>query len=130
MKKFYFILLLFISFACRNVSSDENSNQTLNKPLKDSTPDRTLHSMKGFELYVWEKKGQIYYSLLRGTNRIKSYEEIHNANVVVTDLNSIKQKIDSIAPGESIIFHYENIDTAKVLSLKDYMRSRNIEVYN
>ena len=128
--KFYLILLLLISFACRNVSSDENSNQTLNNPARDSTSDRMLRSMKGFELYVWEKKGEIYYSLLRGTNRIKSYEEIHNAKVVVNDLKSIKQKIDSISSGESIIIHYENIDTAKVQSLKDYIRNRNIEVYN
>jgi len=128
--KFYLILLLLISFACRNVSSDENSNQTLNNPARDSTSDRMLRSMKGFELYVWEKKGEIYYSLLRGTNRIKSYEEIHNTKVVVNDLKSIKQKIDSISSGESIIIHYENIDTAKVQSLKDYIRNRNIEVYN
>ena len=128
--KFYLILLLLISFACRNVSSDENSNQTLNNPARDSTSDRMLRSMKGFELYVWEKKGEIYYSLLRGTNRIKSYDEIHNAKVVVNDLKSIKQKIDSISSGESIIIHYENIDTAKVQSLKDYIRNRNIEVYN
>ena len=128
--KFYLILLLLISFACRNVSSDENSNQTLNNPARDSTSDRMLRSMKGFELYVWEKKGEIYYSLLRGTNRIKSYEEIHNAKVVVNDLKSIKQKIESISSGESIIIHYENIDTAKVQSLKDYIRNRNIEVYN
>ena len=128
--KFYLILLLLISFACRNVSSDENSHQTLNNSSRDSTSDRMLRSMKGFELYVWEKKGEIYYSLLRGTNRIKSYEEIHNTKVVVNDLKSIKQKIDSISSGESIIIHYENIDTTKVQSLKDYIRNRNIEVYN
>ena len=128
--KFYLILLLLISLACHNVSSDENSHQTSNNSPRDSVSDRMLHSMKGFELYVWERKGEIYYSLLRGTNRIKSYEEIHNAKVVVNDLKSIKQKIDSISPGESIIIHYENIDTTKVQSLKDYIRNRNIEVYN
>lgn len=121
---------MVISFGCHNVSSGKNSNQTLNNSSKDSVPDRMLHSMKGFELYVWEKEGEIYYSLLRGTNRIKSYEEIHNEKVVVKDLNSIKQKIDSISPGESIIFKYENIDTIKVQSLKDYIRNRNIEVHN
>ena len=128
--KFYLILLLLASFACHNVSSDKNSDQTSTVPPKDSASDRTLRSMKGFELYVWEKNGEIYYSLLRGTNRIKSYDEIHNAKMVVNDLKSIKDKIDSISPGESIIFKYENIDTSKVQSLKDYIRNRNIEVYN
>ena len=127
--KFYLILLLLISLACHN-SRDENSYQTSNNSPRDSVSDRMLHSMKGFELYVWETKGEIYYSLLRGTNRIKSYEEIHKAKSVVNDLESIKQKIDSISPGESIIIHYENIDTTKVQSLKDYIRSRNLEVYN
>ena len=128
--KFYLILLLLILLACHNDRSDKNSQQTLNNPSKDSASDRMLHSMKGFELYVWEEKGEIHYCLLRGTNRIKSYNEIHDAKVVVNDLNSIKQKIDSISPGESIIFKYENIDTTKVQSLKDYIRNRNIEVYN
>jgi len=123
------ILLLLISLACHN-SRDENSYQTSNNSPRDSVSDRMLHSMKGFELYVWETKGEIYYSLLRGTNRIKSYEEIHKAKSVVNDLKSIKQKIDSISPGESIIIHYENIDTTKVQSLKNYIRNRNIEVYN
>ena len=123
------ILLLLISLACHN-SRDENSYQTSNNSPRDSVSDRMLHSMKGFELYVWETKGEIYYSLLRGTNRIKSYEEIHKAKSVVNDLESIKQKIDSISPGESIIIHYENIDTTKVQSLKNYIKNRNIEVYN
>ena len=127
--KFYLILLLLISLACHN-SRDENSYQTSNNSPRDSVSDRMLHSMKGFELYVWETKGEIYYSLLPGTNRIKSYEEIHKAKSVVNDLESIKQKIDSISPGESIIIHYENIDTTKVQSLKNYIRNRNIEVYN
>ena len=128
--KLYLIVLLFILFGCRNDSNDKNSDQTLNKSSKDSAAGRILHSMKGFELYVWEDKGEIHYCLLRGTNRIKSYDEIHNAKVVVNDLKSIKQKIDSISPGQSIIFKYENIDTTKVQSLKDYIRNRNIEVYN
>ncbi len=128
--KFYLMPLILISFACKNVSSDENSHQTSNNSSRDSTPDRMIRSMKGFELYVWEKNGEIYYSLLPGTNRIKSYEEIHNAKVVVNDLDSIKQKINLISPGQSIIIHYENIDTSKVQSLKDYIRNRNIEVYN
>ena len=92
--KFYLILVLLTLFACQNVSSDKNSDQTSTIPSKDSASDRMLRSMKGFELYVWENKGEIYYSLLRGTNRIKSYDEIHNANVAVNDLKSIKHKID------------------------------------
>ena len=128
--KFYLLLLLLISLACRNASSDENSHQTSNNSSQDSLSDRMSHSMKGFELYVWETKGEIYYSLLRGTNRLKSYDEIHNSKVVVNDLKSIKQKIDSISPGETIIIKYENIDTSKVQALKNYIRSRNLEVYN
>ena len=128
--KFCLLLLLLISLGCNNVSRDEKLDQTSNNSPRDSASDRRLHSMKGFELYVWETNGEIYYSLLRGTNRIKSYEEIHNANVVMNDLKLIKQKIDSISPGESIIIKYENIDTTKVRSLKNYIRNRNIEVYN
>jgi len=42
---------------------------------------RTAHSMKGWELYSWQKDGTWYFALMPGTNRIKSDEEIRAAGV-------------------------------------------------
>lgn len=40
--------------------------------------------MKGYELFTWKEKGHWHYSLLPGTNRERTYEEITApANVVI-----------------------------------------------
>ncbi len=44
------------------------------------------HSAKGYELYSWQMDGQWHFTLITGTNRIKSLEEIiSNENTVTTD---------------------------------------------
>jgi hypothetical protein len=35
-----------------------------------------LHSMKGYELYSWTEGNKWYFSVLVGTNRIKTYAEV------------------------------------------------------
>lgn len=34
------------------------------------------HSMKGYELYSWQEGNEWYFSILVGTNRIKTYAEV------------------------------------------------------
>jgi hypothetical protein len=57
-------------------------------------------SMKGWELYIWQKDGDTYFSLLRGTNRLKTDEEITGA--AVKGIDAIKPKLDELKPGEMV----------------------------
>jgi hypothetical protein len=42
--------------------------------------------MKGYELYSWSANNQWYFTLITGTNRVKSLEEIiSNENIVTSD---------------------------------------------
>jgi hypothetical protein len=44
------------------------------------------HSMKGYELYSWQVDDQWHFTLVIGTNRVKSIEEIiSNENMVTAD---------------------------------------------
>jgi predicted small lipoprotein YifL len=41
-----------------------------------TTPLPLPHSMKGYELYSWQEEGQWHFTLITGTNRNKTLEEI------------------------------------------------------
>ena len=49
--------------------------------------------MKGWELYVWQQDGDTYFSLLPGTNRLKTDAEI--AAAAVKGFDAIKPKLEN-----------------------------------
>jgi hypothetical protein len=61
-------------------------------------------SMKGYELYSWKIKGHWYYSLLPGTNRSKSYEEITAPSVVRRDAAGLKAELQKLLRGEEVFW--------------------------
>lgn len=64
-----FILLLFI--ACTN---DNNEEETVVTSYLDTLI--VPHSLKGYELYSWQEGNSWYFSILVGTNRIKTFNEV------------------------------------------------------
>ncbi len=63
----------------------------------------TQASMKGWELYVWIRDGEMHFSLLPGTNRMKTADEITKAEV--KGIEAIKPKLDELKAGESVFIH-------------------------
>ena len=61
-------------------------------------------SMKGYELYSWKVNNHWYYSLLPGTNRLKSYEEITAPAVVKRDTAGLKAELRKLSRGEEVIW--------------------------
>ena len=68
-------------------------------------------SMKGYELYSWEQDGEWNFTLMTGTNRNKSYDEIvtpgnvETANVVkvhVKGISALKELINRIPSGQIV----------------------------
>jgi hypothetical protein len=68
--------------------------------VKITKPTGTQTSMKGWELYVWQKDGDTYFSLLPGTNRLKTDDEISKA--AVKGIDAIKPKLDELKPSEMV----------------------------
>jgi hypothetical protein len=62
-------LLLFI--ACTKDNKEEKANTK-----SDFDTLIVPYSMKGYELYSWPEGNQWYFSILVGTNRIKTYNEV------------------------------------------------------
>jgi hypothetical protein len=51
-----------------------------------TTVNKLPHSMKGYELYSWSEGSQWYFTLVTGTNRNKTLEEIiSNVNIISED---------------------------------------------
>jgi hypothetical protein len=61
-------------------------------------------SMKGYELYSWKIKGHWYYSLLPGTNRQKSYEEITASSIVRRDAAGLESELQQLPRGEEVFW--------------------------
>src|SRR5215217_4898954 len=60
------------------------------------------HSMKGYELYSWQSRGQWYFSLVVGTNRQKTYKEIVSPKVRIKGAAQLKRKLDLLPEGEEL----------------------------
>lgn len=58
--------------------------------------------IKGYELYSWKIKSHWYYSLLPGTNRMKTYEEITAPGVVQRDAAGLKTRLQKLPKGEVV----------------------------
>jgi hypothetical protein len=69
-------------------------------------------SMKGYELYSWQDDGRWHFTLITGTNRNKTLEEITSGeyyisetgwvNIHCTDVKTIKTALGKLPPGQWI----------------------------
>lgn len=59
-------------------------------------------SMKGYELYSWQDDGQWKFSVLVGTNREKTLDEIKSAEVVLSGVDALTSTLEKIPAGQYI----------------------------
>jgi hypothetical protein len=76
------LLLLTFVLVVLLLSSCSSARQPATVP----PPVRSLPSSpKGYELYGWRMGGEWYFTLITGTNRVKTYEEVTGGENVVED---------------------------------------------
>ena len=67
----------FLGKSTKNISANDLMWEFFKRhPMPTPKPTGTKTSFKGWELYVWQKDGDTYFSLLEGTNRLKTDDEI------------------------------------------------------
>ena len=66
-------------------------------------------SMKGYELYSWQEGEHWYYSLLPGTNRIKSFDEISVEEVRLPDSEALMMELGRLPPGEWVYWTSQRV---------------------
>jgi len=79
-----------------------------------TTVDKLPHSMKGYELYSWPEDSQWHFTLITGTNRNKTLEEIiSNVNIISEDgwvqihvvgVDAIKHVLSRLPQNEEILW--------------------------
>ncbi len=106
MKTSWSLSILFIIVASFNFNGCSKDTDNEFKPVTRINFDTlTLeHSMKGWELYSWPNGNDWNYSLLGGTNRLKSYEEVTGNSIIVHGMDSLKMLLDKIPENENIFW--------------------------
>jgi hypothetical protein len=93
--------------------------------------------LKGYELYSWKSKGKWHYSILAGTNRSKTYEEIMlNKDIRVGDV-ALKSALKNLPRGEEVFWMSDapaNIERPKSgqrvdLKMPSRKRIKSIKAY-
>jgi hypothetical protein len=97
--------------------------------------------MKGWELYTWPEGDDWKYSILNGTNRLKTYQEVTTNQITVMGIDSLKMLIDKFPVKEEIFWisdywlkniwgsNYGNLslpDTNTVNEVKKYCSSKGL----
>ena len=82
--------------------------------LSIAAVDELPHSVKGYELYSWSEDGQWHFTLITGTNRNKTLEEITSGEdfisetgwvrVQVIGVNAIRAVLSKLHQGEEIVW--------------------------
>ena len=65
-------------------------------------PTPFAESMKGYELYSWQDGNQWNFSLLVGTNREKTLDEIRDAKTVLHGVDALTSALQQIPAGQYI----------------------------
>ena len=91
----------------------EQAGKLINK-LSISAVDELPHSMKGYELYSWSEDSQWHFTLITGTNRNKTLEEIISNEDVISEagwvqihvlgVDTIKTVLSKLPQGEEILW--------------------------
>ncbi len=76
-----------------------------NEAARSTAPERaTKRAFKGYELYSWTDGIDWKFSLLSGTNRNKTPEEILRPRAPITGVQKLKDSLSKLAVGESVFW--------------------------
>jgi len=73
------------------IESLEQAGKLIGGPL--AAVDELPHSMKGYELYSWSEDGQWCFTLITGTDRIKTIEEITSKENFISETGWVKMRV-------------------------------------
>jgi hypothetical protein len=120
------IIVLELGYPSSSYYSDEdprNNRKVLESLEKDcklinkqklNRVDKLPHSVKGYELYSWEDIDQWHFTIITGTNRVKTVEEITSeedfisetgwVNIHVVGVEAVKDVLIKLPQGESVFW--------------------------
>jgi len=103
MKKLQLLLVVSLIVASVNFIRCSKDNNKITSTTKLDTLSIS-HSMKGWELYSWPIGNDWSYSILMGTNRAKSINEVITNRIAVVGKDSLKMILGKFPAKEEIIW--------------------------
>lgn len=103
--------IFFALFICLLISISCTKEEPLKKePQFIANFDNLIleSSMKGWELYSWSDGDNWNFSLIEGSNRYKTYEEVTGNNLIVKTPEKLKSLLSQLPPNEFISWVGEN----------------------
>src|SRR6266496_4984116 len=83
-----FITLGFVLSGCRMANQPEAT--------------QLAQSMKGYELYSWQENDRWVFSLLIGTNREKTLDEIKSPDTTLPDVEALISILEKVPSGQYV----------------------------
>jgi hypothetical protein len=101
-----------------------------------ATSTSAIHgpSMKGYELYSWQTEGEWHFSLVVGTNRLKTYEEVSSPEVRLQGMGALNMELDRLAWGEQVFWSGQRVPRTSLPpetmmdEIRAYCRERGISL--
>lgn len=106
MKTTRFLLLLVLPWICIACNKEQKEEQAITKSDFDTL--NVPHLMKGYEIYSWPEGTKWYFSVMVGTNRIKTYAEVISTTpseihlITVTGIENLKMVLARFPENEYI----------------------------
>jgi hypothetical protein len=94
------LFVIFLSFCFLFLFRCSKDNSEI-IPTQNTTTN-IEHSASGWELYSWNLEDQWKYSILIGTNRLKTYEEVITSDILATGEEKLKEILKLFPKGENI----------------------------
>lgn len=90
----------------RNNAEIMKSLEEAGKLINESsitTGDKLPHSMKGYELYSWQEDNQWHFTLITGTNRTKTMEEITSEEDSISESGWVKARVEGVGATKNVL---------------------------
>lgn len=91
-------------------------------------------SMKGYEMYSWQMRGVWYFSLVVGTDRFKTYDEISSPELRLHGLEALESELDELPRGEQVFWSAQRVPNTAwppvtmIEEISAYCRERGIQL--
>jgi hypothetical protein len=120
------LLLSSFFFVRCNEATNPETNQLIQLKLDTVS---FAHSMKGWELYSWPNGKDFNYSVLMGTNRAKTYEEVLANKLRVSGKDSLNLLLNKFPESESIFWIVKSWGNKRSFVLPDQKTVDEIKAY-
>ncbi|MEN6312729.1 MAG: M56 family metallopeptidase [Clostridiaceae bacterium] len=114
----------------RQFGRDKKSLSELIEVVEMLKQEKGKTSMKGLELYVWRKpeltgSDDIYYTLLTGTNRNKTDEEVYDLSKATTNIEDINRELADYGEIDIFVSHPLYISKEEMTKIADQIQIKN-----